>query len=468
MVIDGPSPRAVLHHPDAGHKDTARRVADWAMSRLANRAATPVAEPTAGSPLPDITSTGIGTARAWEVLRDDVLATARATDHPRFLAFVPGAASVAAVLADMAVSGAGIYAGSELEGGAVVTAERAALRWLADLIGLPVGAHGAFVSGGSMANLSALVVARHATRRRRGSQPSVLISGASAHASVAAAAGVMGCEYISLGEPDGRLRAESVLDVLRHLDPADVAAVVATAGATNTGSVDELDEIARVCRAHGVWLHVDAAYGGAALLSSRTRDAFAGIESADSVTIDPHKWLFTPFDCAAVIYREPALARASHTQTAPYLDAVQGTDYDNPADYALHLSRRPRGLPLWMSLLAHGTEAYERSVEMCLDLADYAAARVRRSGALALAADPCLSVVAFQRIGWTRADYERWSLSARRRGLGLVTPTVIAGCDALRFCFVNPQTTTADIDLLLADIVAFGAGGDLFDRALQG
>ena len=445
-------PRAVLHHPHADQQDTAFQVAEWAMFRLADRTGTP-AEP--AGPLPDISATGIGTARAWEILRDDVLATARPTDHPRYLAFVPGAASVAAVLADMAVSGAGVYGGSELEGGAVVTAERAALRWLADLVGLPDGAHGAFVSGGSMANLSALVVARHATQRRRGWQPSVIIAGANAHSSIAAAAGVMGCRFLAVGKPDNRLTAKPILEALRNTDPMDVAAVVATAGATNTGAVDDLAEIARVCHEHGIWLHVDAAYGGAALLSNRSRPTFAGIELADSVTIDPHKWLFTPFDCGAVIYREPSLARASHTQTAPYLDAVQGTDYDNPADYALHLSRRPRGLPLWMSLLAHGTDAYVRSVEICLDLAEYAAARVRRSDALTLAAEPSLSVVTFERVGWSRADYERWSLSARRRGLGLITPTAVAGRTALRFCFVNPQTTPADIDLLLDDIVGF-------------
>ena len=447
------APRAVLHHPDADQQDTALQIAEWAMYRLADRAGAAAAG--LAEPLPEIGTTGVGTARAWEVLRDDVLATARPTDHPRYLAFVPGAASVAAVLADMAVSAAGIYAGSELEAGAVVRAERAALRWLADIVGLPAGAHGAFVSGGSMANLSALVVARDAAQQQRGALPTTLIAGANAHSSVASAARVMGCRFVPLGNPDGRLTAKPIVKALRHMDANDVVAVVATAGATNTGAVDDLSEIARICRKHGIWLHVDAAYGGAALLSSRSRSAFAGIEYADSVTIDPHKWLFTPFDCGAVIYREPTLARASHTQTAPYLDEVQGTEYDNPADYALHLSRRPRGLPLWMSLVSHGTDAYVRAVEICLDLAEYAAARVRRSDALALVVEPSLSVVAFERVGWSRADYEQWSLSARRRGLGLITPTSVAGRAALRFCFVNPQTTPADIDVLLDDIVGF-------------
>jgi L-2,4-diaminobutyrate decarboxylase len=447
---------AVLHRPDAGQHATAFEVVDWAMTRLADRAATsPVAqaehEPWS---LPAIASTGIGTPSAWTVLRDRVLATAVPTDHPRYLAFVAGAASVSAVLADMAVSAAGVYGGSELEGGAVVAAERAALRWLADLAGLPPAAHGTFVSGGSMANLSALVVARDVARRRRGWQPSVVISGASAHSSVGAAAGVMGCRWVPVGERDAPLEADALRRVLHRADPMDIAAVVATAGATNTGSIDRLDEIARVCAEHQVWLHVDAAYGGAALLSDRTRPAFAGIEAADSVTIDPHKWLFTPFDCGAVIYRDPELARASHAQTAPYLDTVNAPEYDNPADYALHLSRRPRGLPLWMSLIAHGTDAYRQSVEMCLDLADYAAARVKRSSTLALVAQPSLSVVVFARRGWVGEDYARWSTSARRSGLGLITPTSVRGQHALRFCFVNPQTTTADVDLIFDAIDA--------------
>src|SRR5262249_43272895 len=149
-------------------------------------------------------------------------------------------------------------------------------------------------------------------------QPSVILAGSTAHTSVAAAAGVMGCRFISVGKPDKPLDAASLRAVLSAVDPQTVSAIVTTAGATNTGAIDHLDEIAEACREHGTWRPVDAAYGGAALLSDRARPAFAGIELADSVTVDPHKWLFTPFDCAAVLYREPDLARASHTQTAPY------------------------------------------------------------------------------------------------------------------------------------------------------
>ncbi|HZC71438.1 MAG TPA: pyridoxal-dependent decarboxylase [Jatrophihabitans sp.] len=406
----------------------------------------------ASTELPPIDSTGIGTAAAWTLLRDRVLATAQPTDHPRYLAFVAGAASVSAVLADMAVSAAGVYAGSELEAGAVVAAERAALGWLAKLIGMPDTAHGAFVSGGTIANLSALVVARHAAARRHGRQPNVILCGASAHSSVRAAAVVMGCSVISVGDPDHPMSAADLRAAFAGLDPRDVAGVVATAGATNTGAIDDLTGIAGVCSEFGAWLHVDAAYGGAALLAPRTWPAFAGINAADSVTIDPHKWLFTPFDCGAVLYRDPALARDVHAQTAPYLDVVSGVDQDNPADYAVHLSRRARGLPLWMSLIAHGTEAYEQAVDTCLDLAEHAAARVRDYPELRLVGEPSLSVVLLERLGWTDADYARWSESARRRGLGLITPTSARGRAALRFCFVNPQTTKADVDLILQDL----------------
>ncbi|HZC51510.1 MAG TPA: aminotransferase class I/II-fold pyridoxal phosphate-dependent enzyme [Mycobacterium sp.] len=451
-------PAVGLHWPDDEQRVTAVSVAQWAMARLANRADAGTGQAQPPASLPSIGQEGVGTSRAWAVLRDRVLASAAPTDHPRYLAFVAGAASVSSVIADMAVSAAGVYGGSELEAGAVVAAERAALRWLADMIGLPASAHGAFVSGGSMANLSALVVARDTARRRHGRQPSLIISGASAHSSIGSAARVMGCEWLTVGRPDGRLQPSALRAALDRADPADIVAVVATAGATNTGTIDRFDEIAELCARFGLWLHVDAAYGGAALLSERVRPEFAGIGSADSVTVDPHKWLFTPFDCAAVLYREPELARASHAQKAPYLDAVNEAHYDNPADYAVHLSRRARGLPLWMSLVAHGTDAYRAAVDLCLDLAGYAATQIVRARGLSLAAEPSLSVVVFRRDGWDAADYVAWSRSARERGVGLITPTTVHGEPALRFCFVNPETTNGDIDLVLDDISSHQAG----------
>jgi glutamate/tyrosine decarboxylase-like PLP-dependent enzyme len=239
---------------------------------------------------------------------------------------------------------------------------------------------------------------------------------------------------------------------LEAVDAADVVAVVASAGATNTGAVDALDDIAAACGRRGMWLHVDAAYGGAALLAPASRGLFRGIELADSVTVDPHKWLFTPLDCAAVVYRDPDVARAAHRQSASYLDATLTEGSDNPADYAVHLTRRARGVPLWASLVANGTDAYVDAVERCLETATYAAKCVEASLDLELVTEPQLSVVLFRRRGWRAEDYARWSQELWGSGLALVTPTSFAGEVVLRLCFVNPLTSAVDVDVILSSL----------------
>ncbi|GAB7007910.1 aminotransferase class V-fold PLP-dependent enzyme [Nocardioides sp. AN3] len=433
-------------------REVLESVAEWIAGRLSNRPVVAPHEDGDRVALPPLTGEGVGIEAAWACLRDTVLPTAFPTDHPRYLAFVGGAPAPAAVIADAALSAASVYGGSELEAGAVVAAERAAIGWLCCVLGYPETAHGAFVSGGSMANLSALVAARHGRVAASGRPPGVVVAGASAHSSVRSAATIMGCRVEVAGTPDAVLTAADLDPVLDALDPADVVAVVVSAGATNTGAVDALAEIADTCGRRGIWLHVDAAYGGPAMLAPACRSVFAGIDRADSVTIDPHKWLFTPFDCAAVLYREPAQALAAHRQHAHYLDSVNGEDVDNPSDYAVHLTRRARGLPLWASLMANGTDSYVDSVEQCLGLAAYAVKQIEASPVMELATDSHLSVVLFRRAGWRAEDYARWSHDARVSGLGLVTPTTFAGQTVLRLCFVNPLTTDADVDMILTSL----------------
>jgi aromatic-L-amino-acid/L-tryptophan decarboxylase len=440
-----------VHQPTPEEEKLIAEVSAWAIERLTFRDDTFPARPEI-TPLPAIDAAGLGPSEAWQVLRDHILPTALPADHPRYLAFVGGSPTVMSVVGDVAVSAAGVYAGSALEGGRVVDAEGAALRWLAQLAGLPEQAFGTFVSGGSIANLSAFVAARHDRRRRYGRQPSVIVTGTSAHASVASAAAIMGCDLVVDGDRDGRLDRAAMTRILASTDARDIAAVVATAGATNTGAIDDLLGVAQICGERGLWLHVDAAYGGAALLSDRTRAQFRGIELADSITIDPHKWLFTGYDCAAVLYRDPSAAKGAHTQVASYLEPVNADGHDNPSDYAIHLSRRARGIPLWLSLLANGTSAYRAAVDHCLLLADYAAQRVRDHPELEIAGSPALSIVLFRRVGWTAAQYRAWSARCIATGLGLVTPTVLDGETVLRLCFVNPVTSTSDIDRILADL----------------
>jgi L-2,4-diaminobutyrate decarboxylase len=185
------------------------------------------------------------------------------------------------------------------------------------------------------------------------------------------------------------------------------------------------------------------------LAAPSVRRLFTGVERADSIVVDPHKWLFTPFDCAAVIYRDPDRARRAHTQVASYLDAVTGDEHDNPSDYAIHLSRRARGIPLWASLLANGTASYREAVDHCLDVAEYAVRRIEASTHLEIVGTPALSVVLFRRVGWSAEQYRAWSAWAVSSGLGLVTPTELDGETVFRFCIVNPVTTDADIDLIV-------------------
>jgi len=224
--------------------------------------------------------------------------------------------------------------------------------------------------------------------------------------------------------------------------------VAATAGTTNLGAIDDLTGIAAVCREHGVWMHVDGAYGGAALAAPSARHLFDGVEHADSFIVDPHKWLFAPFDSCALLYRNPELARAAHTQQAGYLEHVQGSEL-NPSDYAVHLSRRARGLPFWFSLAAHGTRAYSEAIEHTLDVAREAADEIRSRPYVELLNEPDLTVLVLRRTGWAAADYTAWTERLLADGVAFVTPTTFAGKTATRFAIVNPRTTIADIAAIL-------------------
>ncbi len=400
-----------------------------------------------------VTAEGIGGERAL-ALFDEVLSKACiSVDHPRYLAFIPGAPTEAATLFDVVVGASSIYGGSWLEGAGAVYAENQALRWIADLAGFPAEAGGVFVQGGTLGNLSALVAARHTAQTRRGGErPArwVVACSAEAHSSIASAARVMDIDVLAVPVDDqGRLLGSELAKALDAHGRDDVFAVVGTGGTTNYGIVDDLAGLADVCAERGLWLHIDGAYGLAALAAPSRRALFDGIERADSFIVDPHKWLFAPFDACALLYRDPRLARAAHTQTAGYLDVLTNADEWNPSDYAYHLSRRARGLPLWYSLATHGTDAYRDAVEQSLAVADAAAAEIRARSYVELVREPMLSVVVFRRIGWTSAQYQDWSDRLLAANFAFVTPTAHDGETVTRFAIVNPRTTVADIQAIL-------------------
>jgi glutamate/tyrosine decarboxylase-like PLP-dependent enzyme len=394
-----------------------------------------------------ITESGIGARRAIALFENVLAPACLSTDHPGYLSFIPSAPSKAALAFDVVVSASAIYGGSWLEGAGAVYAENEVLHWLAGEFGMPQGAGGVFVQGGTIGNLSALVTARDAARRRNreGGRPDparwVVVCSGEAHSSIASAAAVMDVD-VALAPPDdgGRLRGDAVARVLDEQGDA-VFAVVATGGTTNFGIVDDIAGVAAVTRERGVWLHVDGAYGLAAMLVERMRPVFAGVEHADSVIVDPHKWLFAPFDACALIYREPALALAAHTQKAEYLETITGKPDWNPSDLAVQLTRRARGLPLWFSLATHGTDQYRSTIEHGIDLARRIADEIASRPELSLVREPELSVVVFRREGWSLADYDAWSDRLLDDQRGFVVPSAHAGEPVLRFAIISPLTS---------------------------
>jgi glutamate/tyrosine decarboxylase-like PLP-dependent enzyme len=404
-----------------------------------------------------ITDGGLGATEALRVFADVLEPACLSTDFPRYFAFVPAAPTEVSVLADLVVSACSIYGGSWLEGAGAVWAENQALRWLADLAGLPAEAGGCFVSGGTVGNLSALVAARADARHRSRVGPSeraVIVAGASSHSSVQTAAAVMDADLVVV--PGARLEGEALAPVLDEVGHRTVA-VVATAGSTNIGLIDDLSSVADVCRSRGVWLHVDAAYGGAAMAAPSARRRFDGIERADSLIVDPHKWLFAPFDACALLYRDPAAGRLAHVQHAAYLEVLYDDGDWNPSDYAIHLSRRARGLPLWFSLAAYGTRAYADAIEACLAVARDARDLVAASDHLEVVCEPDLSIVVFARAGWGPSDYLAWSERMLAEGTAFVVPSAHEGRPVLRLCIVNPRTTLDDVRVVIDSLAAEAA-----------
>jgi len=400
-----------------------------------------------------ITPDGLGLDEAMRRWSETVVPNLIAVDHPRYLAFIPHAPTQASVFIDLFVSAASIYAGSWMEGSGAVFAENQALDWIAGLAGYPSGAGGTFVSGGTLGNLAALHTARETARDRRGSdRPArwqVAISSES-HSSNVQALRVLDMDPVRVPvDRSFRLTAGALRRVLDEQQPDGLCAVVASAGSTNAGAIDDLVGIAEICEELGIWLHIDGAYGLAALASPAKRDAFAGVERSDSLIVDPHKWLFGPYDSCALLYRDPRLARRAHSQSADYLDVINERNDWNPSDYAVQLSRRARGVPMWFSLMAHGSDAYGKAVDKVLALTAQTVAEIRQRPELELLLEPDLSVLLFRRVGWNDADYLAWSNALIASGTAFVVPTRVNGKSVARMVLMNPRTTLDDVRLVL-------------------
>jgi aromatic-L-amino-acid/L-tryptophan decarboxylase len=394
--------------------------------------------------------------------------------HPRFHAWVNSPPDRAALLIDLLATAAN----PSCAGGnhAALHIERMVIRWLAEMVGLPATAGGLLVSGGSMATVTALAAAReaHAPFDVRadglaGQVPLTVYAGTEAHSAITKAVELLGIGRRNLrvvASTAGRRLDPEMLEAeleAARARPEQPIAVVATAGTTNTGAIDPLSDLADVCARHRVWLHVDGAYGAPAILSERFRGDLAGLARADSVAIDPHKWLYVPVDAGVLLAREPGRLRDAFSLVPAYLqvryDPAGVSDAPWMSEYGPEQTRPFRALRVWAALKSVGRDGYRRLIEHDLDLAAALAARVRGHPALELDAAG-LSVVCFHYRAPEDSDQVQSDIARRIQlgGQSFLTTTELDGRTVLRACFINPLTTDADVDALV-DLAA--ATGDL-------
>ena len=396
-----------------------------------------------------------------EQLSSDVLPFVSHNDHPAFFAYIPGCGTWPGVLGDLVASACNLEASSWVQAAGPSQLELVVLGWFKQWIGYPEQAAGVLVSGGSAANLTALACAREALLGAMSDRVVAYLSD-QAHSSMARAARVLGFrpnQVRVLPVDDGyRMRPEALAAAMA----ADLRAgrrplfVAASAGATSTGAVDPLPELAALCRERGVWFHVDAAYGGFAALTERGRRWLAGMELTDSVTLDPHKWLYQPFECGCLLVREGQRLHEAFRIQPAYLKDTEAADLEvNFSDLSVQLSRTSRALKLWMSLRYFGIDAFRAAIDRSIDLALFAKARIEASTQLELLTPAKLGVICFRRHpeGMDEDRLERLNQQLAERlaasGQGLVSSTRLRGRFALRMCVLNHSSRAQGVERVL-------------------
>jgi len=397
----------------------------------------------------------------FATLARDVFTNMMNVGHPRFFAFVPVPSNFVSAMADALASGMNVFSGSWLGGSGSVALELAVIDWLRQWCGLPVSAGGLFVSGGSMANLTAIVAARHAKLNDRIAGAVVYFSDQT-HSSVDRAWRVAGFvpEQIRKIPSDGQFRLP-LDELVRHIEEDRAAglrpfAVVANAGTTNTGAIDPLPEIAAISKANDLWMHIDGAYGAAAALCDRGRALLNGIELADSLSLDPHKWLFQSMECGCVLLRDADILKSTYRIMPEYLaDVHRNVAEINPCDYGIQLTRTFRALKLWMSMQYFGLDAFRAAMERGFELAEFAESKLRTMPGWEIVTPAQMGIVTFHHPG---ADYEKLHDAMLAQGFALATSTMLKGRTVLRFCTINPRATEEDIERTLDHISALVTG----------
>ncbi len=411
------------------------------------------------------------------------------TMHPRFFAFVPSPSNYISALGDALAAGFNIFLGNRLEAAGPSRIEDICVDWLRRLCGLPEGAGGIFVSGGSVANLTALAVARHAMlpiASAPARRLAVAFCSDQTHSCIERAFRLMGFARDQLvriaSDEQYRLPIDEMARrVAAARDEGRVPfCVIANAGTTNTGAVDPLPELAEFCRAQGLWLHVDGAYGAAALLCEETRPVLRGLELADSLAVDPHKWLFQPYEIGCALVRDAGQLHDAFRTTAEYMSVVHRAGEVNYQDCGMQLTRSFRALKLWLSLRYFGVAAFREAVRRGIRLAEFAEGVIRQTPGLEVVSPARLAIIGFRHAGGgtasqsavpaaaaaDEADAVNEAIVARllAEGFTTVTSTGLRGRRVLRLCTINPRTTEDDIRETIHRVVHAGQKSEVRDQ----
>jgi aromatic-L-amino-acid/L-tryptophan decarboxylase len=415
--------------------------------------------------------TGVEGKKLFEFLQNNVFENIMHVDHPKFLAFVPNPNNFLSALGDLFASAFNIFAGTWLESSSAAQIELVTLDWMKNLFGLPENSGGIFVSGGSMANLMALVVARSVHMEHFTEQTPKFYYSTQTHSSIDKALRILGFTQENIVKIPVNDKYQMDTENLEKQLEVDVSinqvpiCIIATAGTTNTGSVDPLDKIAEIARKYNVWLHVDGAYGLAAILDEREKDKFTGLELADSITFDPHKWWFQPYEISGLLVRDANLLRNTFHILPEYLKDIQRElEEVNFCDYGPQLTRSFRALKFWLSLKYFGISEFRKCVKIGIDNAAYVENLIKEQyhSVLQVVSPSNLAIICFRYIRSSLDD----SIINRLNGqivqemiqsqFAMISSTNLNGIICLRFCTINPRTTQTDLANTLKKIVEIG------------
>lgn len=413
-------------------------------------------------------------------LEADVFAYAARVDHPRFFAFVPGSPTWPGILGDFLAAGHNVFQGTWLGSAGPSALELVVLGWFREWLDMPAAAGGLFLSGGSAATLTAMACARQ-LRFGMHDPSAVIYFSEETHSSVPRAARILGFSSAQLRPLPVDEAYRLPMDVLRRAVDEDSAngrtpfLVVANGGTTSTGAVDPLAPLSDFCRARNLWLHVDAAYGGFAVLTERGRLALEGLGRADSVTLDPHKWLYQPFETGCLLVRDGALLEQAFRTLPHYLQdtAVRGATETgrhevNFSDRGIQLTRSARAIKVWLSIQTLGLDAFRTTIDRTIDLARHAEHRIRERPGFEILSPASLGVVCFRRLlpepgdaqsRETRTEALNADLVKRlgSSGAGLISSTRLGGRYAMRICVLNHRSRESDVDRVIDRLADTGS-----------